>query len=170
MPLWDTTLSPEERSKRFHEWAAAYFPHGDPIEADNLVVHDAPGFRTSLENITAEDLAECTHEPPGCFPDGSDTLIGQLCGVHGLFEELKNAAFYPDSATSAGNDTSQWRNLEFRVVWCDQSIWMMPWAAKHIAMELDEAKRAGKATRPITLVRVRNANHFVSCLLTSTLQ
>ncbi|RPD55341.1 hypothetical protein L226DRAFT_491832 [Lentinus tigrinus ALCF2SS1-7] len=159
-PLWDSAVPLEKRAQRFHEWAAAYFPHGDPVEADTLVLYDDPEGSSSLKNMTPEELAESTHEPPGHIPDGSDMLTAKLCATHGLYEELKDAAFHPSSASGEGELRDPWRDVELRVVWCDQSIWGIPWVAKNIAAELEESKRTRTDTSRVSLVRLRGANHF----------
>ena len=163
-PLWDNTVPPEERVERFHQWAAAYFPHGDPITADTLVFHDDPDGLSSLKNMTSEEQAESTHETPGHIPDGSDTLTAKLCATYGLYRELKDMAFYPSSRTAADEASDPWRDVEVRVIWCDQSLWAIPWVAKGMATELEEAERTGTPTRRVSLVRVRGGNHFVGAL------
>ncbi|KAI0682296.1 Alpha/Beta hydrolase protein [Cerioporus squamosus] len=159
-PLWDSSLPPEERIKRFHDWAAAYFPHGDPIEADTLVFHDTLDGPSSLKNMTSREQAESTHEAPGHSPNGSDTLIAKMCATHGLYNELKNATFYPTAGKPADEARDPWRDVELRVVWCDQSLWAIPWVAKGMATELEEAKRTGRDVRRVSLVRLRGGNHF----------
>ncbi len=164
-PLWDSSVPSEQRVERFHDWAAAYFPHGDPIEADTLVLRDTPDGPSSLKNMTSQEQEDSTHEPPGQIPDGSDTLTAKLCAIHGLYKELKDAAFYPTAAgTRAGDAHDPWRDLELRVVWCDQSLWGIAWAAKGMASELEEAKRTGVDVRRVSLVRLRGGNHFVSTI------
>ncbi|RDX41295.1 hypothetical protein OH76DRAFT_1412218 [Lentinus brumalis] len=159
-PLWDSSVPPEERVKRFHDWAAAYFPHGDPIEADTLVLRDTPDGPSSLKNMTAREQEVSTHEPPGQIPDGSDTLTAKLCAIHGLYKELKDAGLYPTAGAVAGPARDPWGDVELRVVWCDQSLWGVVWVAKGMATELEEAKRTGVDARRVSLVRLRGGNHF----------
>lgn len=158
-PLHDKTLSPEASVARAHEWLAAYYTHGDPIEPDTLMLRDTPDQPSTLANMSPEERAESTYEAPGLIGDGpgvgSDLALGKVLANYGLGKRLRESALY-----LAKDD--YWRDVELRIVWCDRSIWAMPWAARSVAAELEEAKKAGKATRKVSIVRIRGGNHFVS--------
>lgn len=141
----------------FDKWVTAYYAHGETV---GLGTRFKPAFdelRSTLHSMSAEERAACTHRPPGKIDGGSDTLTMAMCAVHGVFAQMKDDAFYVGRG-----ERGAWDEVEMRLVWCDMSIWPSVWAARMIAEELKEAASAGKATRPIGLVRLRGKNHFVS--------
>ncbi|KAI0669369.1 hypothetical protein C8Q78DRAFT_208939 [Trametes maxima] len=158
-PLFDTTLTEAERIERFAVWVTGYYAHGDVFTEG----YSALEFRDALADppptltrMSPEDIAELTHTPPQTA-DGSDTLLAAVCLAHQPYGALKDAAFYLRSPVEGA---SNWVGVEVRHVWCDHSIWEMPWGAKFIVEELEEAKRAGRPIRDVQVVRFRGANHF----------
>ncbi|TBU29253.1 Alpha/Beta hydrolase protein [Dichomitus squalens] len=160
LPFVDQSMPPAERTHAFHMWATKYFGHGEPIAIETLETRDGleqPG--STLKRISEKEFAESTCDDPGRLPHGSDALILRLCTVHGLFTQLKDGSLYlrPGKADEPMND---WQDVDVRILWCDHSIWTMPWGARNVAEELNAAKAAGKATQKISSIRLRGANHF----------
>ncbi|KAI0648546.1 Alpha/Beta hydrolase protein [Trametes meyenii] len=158
-PLLDSTIPPTERAARFSEWVTGYFAHGDVFTSGAPALE----FRAPLADpaplltrLTADELAESTYEPPQA-PTGSENLIAQACIGHGTWGKDKDGALYLRDAVKGADG---WRGVEVRHVWCDRSIWEMPWGAKLLAEELEGARSAGRPVRDITFVRVKGANHF----------
>lgn len=50
---------------------------------------------------------------------------------------------------------SDWRNVPVRHLWGDRSTWEIPWGAKLLDEELEQAKDAGKRVRDPDIVLVR---------------
>ena len=106
------------------------------------------------------DVAEVLHCRPGEL-HASDALIVQAGVAHGTFERMKRQALYvKDGARGEGGD--EWAEVEVRYVWCDMSVWEMPWGARVVSEELEAAREAGTDVRNVQFVRFRGANHFVS--------
>ncbi|KAI0774678.1 Alpha/Beta hydrolase protein [Trametes elegans] len=158
-PLYDESLSDEERPKRFAVWITGYYAHGD-VWAEGA---KALEFRTplpdpapTLTRVTPEELAETTYEPVQA-PGGSEGLIASVSVKHGAFGALKDGAFYLRDPVEGADD---WRKVEVRHLWADRSVWEMPWGAKLLSEELEQAKKDGKSVRNVVLVRFKGANHF----------
>ncbi len=161
-PPHDECIPFAERRDAFHRWVTQYFQHGEPIAAETLALRDGLKEPSStLDRVSEDELAECLHGEPGDLLSGSDTLTVKLCMVHGVFTSLKDGTFYlPPAQDEDGTDG--WRDVEVRLMWCDQSIWTMVWGPPGVSKELKEAREAGRSTRNISFVRLRGANHFVS--------
>ncbi|OSD08611.1 hypothetical protein PYCCODRAFT_1448798 [Trametes coccinea BRFM310] len=157
-PLHDLSLSPEDGMTLFDRWLSSHFTHGD-IWADGpsaLAMRTADPEPPSLfATFTAEDLAELTYTPPAA-PTGSDHQLMIAGMTHGTYGKLKDAAFFPDEP----GDAIPWPELEVRMLWGDKSFWESPWGVYLLSRELEEAKKEGRRTRDIELVRFKGANHF----------
>ncbi|KAJ8488426.1 hypothetical protein ONZ51_g3568 [Trametes cubensis] len=137
-PLLDTSLSEKERVEKFGIYITGYYVHGD-------VWKDGPSaleFRTPLA------------EPA---PGGSEGLLAQMMVVHGVIVAARQGAFYPKQPEEGA---SNWENVEVRHLWCDRSVWEMPWGTKMLKEEIDEAKKAGKHVRDVVFARLVGGNHF----------
>ena len=169
-PFFDSERAQNEavHHARFNKWIASYWAHGEvpglkTRKAEVGLSHPQP----TLDTMSPEDLAAFIYPQPGKFDGGSDTLTMILCGVHGVYAQLKDGAFYLDHDLEVGGGRYPraergWDDIEVRVAWCDHSIWQCAWASRTVAAELDEAVRTRKATRKISLARLRGKNHFVS--------
>ncbi|KAI0365121.1 alpha/beta-hydrolase [Pilatotrama ljubarskyi] len=158
-PLYETSVTFPERVARFNVWVTGYYAHGDvwakgadALEYRNALSDPSP----TITRMTPEDLAETTYGPPQ-EEGGSEGLIILACVGHGTGARLKEDAFYPREPVEGA---SNWSHVEVRQVWCDRSVWEMPWCVKLLTEELEEARRAGKNPRDIVFVRFEGANHF----------
>ncbi|KAF8265653.1 alpha/beta-hydrolase [Lactarius quietus] len=132
-PLDDPSIPPEDALKIFPLWVTGYYSHGDTLET--LSVRNALDEPTpTATRMSPEDVAFSVHDPP-TLPDGADTIILQNCLTVG------------------------WPNVEFRYVWCDSSVWMMPWGVWSFRSEIEQARKDGKRIRDHSVVRMRGANH-----------
>ena len=138
----------------------------------------------TLSTLTDEDRASALYTAPG-DPGGSDFVLVRRGHQTGVFDALRKQALFHSpaqhrtiapagngSAPVAANDDSEeeavtdaWRAVEVRYVWCDRSIWEIIWGVLSMRGELADAKKAGKAIRHITFLRLERANHFVSIWL-----
>ena len=68
---------PEERMKEFSKWVAGYYTHGEvsvsgPAALESRIALESPPPTTA--NMTPNDLAESTYDPPG-EPGGSEEQL-----------------------------------------------------------------------------------------------
>lgn len=158
-PLNDPSIPPEEATKVFSLWITGYYAHGDTPET--LSTRNALNEPTpTATRMLPEDLASTFHEAP-TLPDGVDSVILQSGPKSGAFSRLREAALFAPQGSEIA-----WPNVEFRYVWCDQSVWMMPWGAWSFRAEMEQARRDGKLIRTHSIVRMRGANHCVSVAFT----
>ncbi|KAI9057901.1 hypothetical protein FKP32DRAFT_1597861 [Trametes sanguinea] len=162
-PLRDPSLSPEEGMALFDRWLSSHFTHGD-IWADGpgaLAMRTADPEPPSLfTTFTADDLAELTYTPPAA-PTGSDRQWMMAGVTHGTWGKLKDEALFPDDDGSP----IPWPEVKVRMLWGDKSFWESPWGVYLLSHELEEAKKTGRRTRDIKLVRFRGANHFAHWIM-----
>ncbi len=119
----------------------------------------------TLSTLTDADRAAALYPAPG-DPGGSDALL-LVGGIQsGLFAALFERAIALPTAQAEGDGegkvTDGWADVEVRNVWCDRSVWEMPWSVWNLRARLESEKKAGKALRDVTLLRLNGANHFVS--------
>ncbi|KAI9056341.1 hypothetical protein FKP32DRAFT_1599068 [Trametes sanguinea] len=166
-PLWDSSLTYEERGRVFTNWITSYFAHGDTPET----FERRKGLKTpppTIAMMSKDDFDSTVHVPPG-VPGGADwTLLHDLHN-YDMFRRLREGAIYLSdgsrskkggggaAATVVGDD---WRDVEVRYVWCDHSVWEVPYATILLREELDRAEMDGRSARRVTMSRLKGANHF----------
>ncbi|KAH9896515.1 hypothetical protein C8Q73DRAFT_413163 [Cubamyces lactineus] len=149
-PRFDTSLGPDEMLEAFNIWVSGYYAHGQTPEE---IEYRAPLKEPSptLRRLTPQDCNAVTYDEPA-KPGGSDYMLVGAGIEYGLFKRLHDAAFYPAH--------DMWRPTEVRYVWCDRSVSDAWWGAWRLREEMDEAKKMGKHMHPVTIYRIRQANHF----------
>ena len=108
--------------------------------------------------MSAEEYRESTYDPP-CAPNGSESLLAGATIMHGVLGPLKDGAFYLRDVPFGAED---WRSVQVRYVWCENSVWEMPFGYHLLSTELEEARKGGKKVRNVSFGLIRGANHFVS--------
>ena len=108
--------------------------------------------------MSAKEYEESTYDPP-CAPNGSESLLAGATIMHGVLGPLKDGAFYLRDVPLGAED---WRSVEVRYVWCENSVWEMPLGYHLLSTELEEARKGGKKVRNVSFGLIRGANHFVS--------
>ena len=105
--------------------------------------------------MSPEDIALALYPTP-VIPGGSDDIL--------LKSGIKNSvnALLREGALKADGGGGAWDAIELRYIWCDQSVWEMPWGSWALRKELKDAKASGQSRRKVTFIRLRGANHFVS--------
>ena len=165
-PLWDPTLG-ADTTRVFANWVSGYFQHGETADTiERRVPLETPP--PTLSTLTDEERDSALYPGPG-NPGGSDDLL-LLAGIKSdFFIELKDKALYPPAEKSSAPEsedeeetTDAWRDVEVRYLWCDRSVWEMTWTSWKLREELRQAKEAKRSMRPLKVVRLRGANHFVS--------
>ncbi len=121
--------------------------------------------------MTPEDLASALYAAPA-NSGGSDNLFMVGAARHGFWATLRKVALLISPLSSEAPDSTEdgvkeWENIELHYIWCDQSAWESPWATVSLRAELEEAKKAGKRVREVTMTRIRGANTFVCAMYSS---
>ncbi|GJE93983.1 hypothetical protein PsYK624_101500 [Phanerochaete sordida] len=150
-PLEDDAIPPLERPMAFSRWVTGYYTHGDsPAALERRTPVAEP--RPTILNFAPEELAQVFHQGP-TGPGGSDLALLRAGIASGLNAKMKDEGFYP-----AADD--EWHDVEIRYLWCDRSVYEMPWGTWALRKELEEARAAGRRTRNLTVVCLPGANHF----------
>ena len=151
----------QESGTNLLEWVSGYFDHGDTVSAlERRRPMEDPV--PSLRNVAPEDLQKMIFPAPG-LAGGTDQML--VIGGHssGFFGELWKQAF-EISSTESESGKDEWRDLEFRLVWCDRSVWECVHGAWGVQAEVAEAREKGRLVRDVKFTRIRGGNHFVSPL------
>ncbi|KAH9893208.1 Alpha/Beta hydrolase protein [Cubamyces lactineus] len=161
-PFYDTSLTYEERGRFFTNWITSYFSHGDTLETfERRRASQVPP--PTLASMSAEDFQSTVHVPPG-VPGGSDWMLLHGCFMFDIFSKLRLGAFFlspgqnGEAATRPIGD--EWRDVEVHYIWGDHSIWEAPYCAMMMRQEIDMAEKEEPQLRPITIQRLKGANHF----------
>lgn len=152
-PFEDQTLTPGEAIKAFALWVAGYYQHGaaaDQLELRTALKNPPPTIATMQQ----EDIATSLHVIPD-MTKFSDGIIFSGCQKQNLGESLRNRLLYPSDMKGS------WANIKLKYIWCDMSVWEMPWGVWKLEKELEGAKTAGKPFRTTSVLRMRGCNHFV---------
>ncbi len=168
---FDPTVPKEERTAAYDVWDRArkissYYAHGGTLDTlSHEALADPP---STVSTLSVEERANLTHRPGGAV----DSAI-MMPGIQsGLFAALRRRAFSlqvregvdgeveDDVEAEGGRDA--WRDVEFRVVWCQMSHAEVSYIMLLLIAELEEAKEKGVPLRNVRIVRVKRGNHFVS--------
>ncbi|EKM49940.1 uncharacterized protein PHACADRAFT_213720 [Phanerochaete carnosa HHB-10118-sp] len=150
-PLVDPSIPPEKKADAFLDWASAYhtaIPDGVAITPEALLKYNIALPRTpTLRTLAPEDLERTidrTVATRSVAISGTDARIRQR---HARRAFLDADAVLPD--------------VDLLVLWCDQSVWLTIWGVKVFDNLASEEVEPGKRKRRASLLRVRDANHFV---------
>jgi hypothetical protein len=124
-------------------------PLMDALELRTPLAHPP----STISTMTPEEIASCT-VPEQSKPNSSDMLIMfSLRRKYG--NAMRQAALFPEQKNG-------WNRIEWRIIWCDRSIWDVLFGIAELKKELERAGEEGRETRKVIMVRWRGANHFVS--------
>ncbi|TFY73971.1 hypothetical protein EWM64_g10040 [Hericium alpestre] len=161
-PLQDDSLDPEKKTLTFAAWVSGYYNHGESVtelEFKAPLASPAPTILTMSE----EDRQSVLHPMPG-DAGGSDMKLFENGIRCGLYRTLKEDALYlkdgASEATGGPTTDDSWRDIEVLYLWCDRSVWELPFGVRMFKKELAKAKEGGKAMRNIKFSRMRGSNHF----------
>ncbi|EIM81547.1 uncharacterized protein STEHIDRAFT_161731 [Stereum hirsutum FP-91666 SS1] len=169
MPIEDPTFT--GASEEVVAWITGYYDHSlppsypsTPLTDPKLELSHTP-LASPPPTITAippEELQTVFYAPPA-MPDGSDMMLYTAGQQLGLFEDMRRKAIYVTSSEDVTVEGKKWReSVDVRVIWCDRTVWGMPWGIPKLYREIEDAKarkelRVGK----VSLVRMRGSNHYV---------
>ncbi|KAF9484545.1 alpha/beta-hydrolase [Pholiota conissans] len=154
-PIFDSSIAPDERPKRFLTWVSGYYDHGETVFLLEQRTASADPRPTVLA-MSPEDIEYGMDIRP-TLPGGSDSIMLNEGIKHGLFATLREEAIYIGKYPRRGRE---WNDIGLKYLWCDHSIWEMPYGALTFQGEIDDAKKMGRAMREVSVVRLKGANHF----------
>lgn len=115
--------------------------------------------------MSEEEISHVLTFPP-ILPNGSDQQLGALGIDAGLYEFLRNRTLYLTKFAIAipavAETVEDWDKVKLRYIWCEKSVWEMPWGMVNFQRDLEEARKSGKETRKVQIMKFSGANHFVS--------
>ncbi|KAL5496029.1 hypothetical protein ACEPAH_3122 [Sanghuangporus vaninii] len=158
-PLSEPSLAAGEGVKLFPSWVSGYYLHGNSsAELEHRIALPEP--RPTIETMSKEDI-EAALFPPPANPGGSDQILMDTGIRCGLYAALRKAALFPPaSSLSSSKPELDWASVTLRYVWCDRSVWEMPWGTWALQSELENAKNVGIHSRKVQFVKLDGANHF----------
>ena len=139
-------------TKLFPPWVSGYYEHNPPSYE----------FKHPLVNPrkTIETLPQSTMSLAAVTGGGSDILHFVAVGTHNaVASELRDAVLY---TSRSGHPGDAWNDIPLKHVFCDHSMWTAVHCAKSLREEYEAAKKARLSIRPVEIVRIEGANHFVS--------
>lgn len=76
---------------------------------------------------------------------------------------MRKKALYTTAEEDVTAEQKGWReSVEVRVIWCDRSIWGVPWGISQLYREVEDAKAKGElSVGEVNVVRMTGANHYV---------
>ncbi|EKM52319.1 uncharacterized protein PHACADRAFT_260636 [Phanerochaete carnosa HHB-10118-sp] len=159
------TQDPVNGAQLFSQWVSGYYQHGNSLSELEFRVplKDPP---PSILTMSPSDLEDALYNTPA-VPGGSDHTLVHVGMTHGLWETIRKAALYIRRSAQSGAQpgkeavASPWDDVELRHIWCDQSVWEMPWGTWALLAEIEEAKASGTPMRKISIMRLTGANHFL---------
>ncbi|KAI0332745.1 hypothetical protein GY45DRAFT_1344498 [Cubamyces sp. BRFM 1775] len=162
-PFYDTSLTYEERGRVFTNWITSYYSHGETLDTfERRKALQVPP--PTLANMSTEDFHSTVHVPPG-VPGGSDWMLLHGCFTFGIYSKLRTGAFALSPGQNGDHGAArpvgdEWRDVEVRYIWGDHSIWEAPYGAMMMRREIEEAQGEERQLRPLTILRLKGANHF----------
>ncbi|KIP12769.1 hypothetical protein PHLGIDRAFT_9832 [Phlebiopsis gigantea 11061_1 CR5-6] len=151
-PMKSTEYSMEQKPSVFAQWVSSYYqalPAGTSISAEALrarpVLAELP---PTLSTLTPEEFARTWDGDVFHRSNGRLTLGGIDEAYRANFRRafLDAGAVLPEVGAV--------------VLWCDRSIWACLWGVKVLEELLLEEPVGGKK-RPVRIMKLENANHFV---------
>ena len=148
-PLFDQTLTIEERGKTFGVWVSSYFKHGtdDPYfqDFDQLNQNDPdPSRQSTILKMTMEEIAASTDFRPGPICD-MPLISAGFASI--LFEQTNKALFSPLFR-------EEWGSLDVLHLYGTANSWIVVYSAS-----LLKKRSTGKELQQCP---IEGANHFVS--------
>ncbi|KAJ3928041.1 MAG: Alpha/Beta hydrolase protein [Lentinula lateritia] len=151
LPLYDLTLSPEQRGEEFGKWLSYHYPHPDLDKRDpnNLIYKlEAPIKTPSFSNISISQLlsmVDFSANPRG------DSAVGGPFYRPILFDRQRRALFDVQVR-------KLWKNAKFCCIYGDHSPWNVQWTVWCFEKQI---KEEGNKDIDIHFRAMKGANHFV---------
>ena len=169
-PLFEPTLSLDEKTRMFADWVSGYYKHPDSVDdlERRTPLTDPP---PTISIMTPEERAAALYPSPGDPATGGSDSVLNLAGIpSGVWPDIKEMVMRRplsdgkvngngDAATRTGRS---WADVELCYLWCDASVWEAIWGVHCMRREVQEARAARRKLRKVTFVQIKDANHFVS--------
>ncbi|KAF4615693.1 hypothetical protein D9613_012559 [Agrocybe pediades] len=146
-PLFDKTLTIEERQIAFGDWVVQYFPHPNIEEKNprNLIYKNA----TQTKAKTYADL------PPAKFLEMADFTAGDKGdSVFGEKEFARIGRVMWDLTFFNAETRRAWQDVQFGVIYGEESTWTVVWEVWRLEME------AMEKGMPVRCIGMPGVNHF----------
>ena len=143
-------MSMEEQAKYI------YPPEGSPGGCDNTFL--MRGIRFGLFNSLRKRALYLKDSSSEAHTNGATNSVNGINGSNG--HHIGNGKSHTKDQREINGD--EWPHLEVLHVWCDQSVWVLPYAVVEVKAEIDYAKRNGKVMRDVAFIRLNGVNHLVS--------
>lgn len=150
-------MSEEERLRIFNEWVSGYYTHKS-VTSRNLedlqrvrLDGDSPTRTGTIASMTPQEIQETTY--------AAAVLNSEVAGraahptIHA--ERIRRALFDDDLA-------KLWPRAGVDVVWCENSTWVVVDAMWEFQKAREKADEQGVKGRPLRIIMMPGANHFVS--------
>jgi len=150
VPLYDLTLSPEERAAAFEKWLSYHYPHPDLASHDPATLIyklDAPVKTPSFTGISREDFL--TMVDFSAYRNGDIIGTPPYRGI--LAAERQNALL-------SAQIRQGWENAKFCCIYGDQSPWNVQWGTWCLEKLIRDANNPQFS---IHFKAMKGANHFV---------
>ena len=150
-PVDDPAVRDEDKPMAFMAWVSGYYTatpdieHITPDALRNCVEEHPPTLHT-MSSDDFERIAEPYNLPRSCF--AILTIPPSVREGHFRRTFLDADAVLP--------------NVKIVALWCDRSVWITLWSARALDELLQEGPVPGQRKRETSLVKIENANHFVS--------
>lgn len=150
-PLFDYTLSPDERADAFRKWLTFHFPHPDLASRDPaklIYKMDSPVKPLSLANVPTERFSTMVNFSAN---SGGEYAMGEAFYKDIMFDQYQRAMLNPEVRKA-------WRNSKFCCIYGDESPWSIQWSVWSFEKHLKEKED------PLLEIHFRvmkGANHFV---------
>lgn len=153
---------PSQDLKVFEVWVSTYFPPLKELPtfdpADHDTTHDIMHNRKSLD------------KPPTCTRLSADITYDGYWHISRSLKQIKPEVSRENvlralTRLEDSTDKQKWGlHFKFKVIliWCDQSFADCILGVSAIAHYHKELKKTGAQVRPIEVLKIENANHFVS--------
>jgi len=164
-PFHDPTLDSRQRGVIFGTWVSAYYAHpyylDDFPDKENRRMYSlqvqvpksgAAPRMASNETFAPDEILEMIDLEPS---DRSEQAWWNVIKPELLYEQLCGGIIVQDKAKLL------LPNLKLFHIYGTQSIWSILWAAWEFEKDQDKWKAEGKTIRPLTIVPVEDANHFM---------
>ena len=159
IPLDDPTLPLEETAKMFISWVSTYW---EPCSSLDDVSEAAVAAQRDISTLPSSSTS--------LRPTSTRMTKEELEGV--VYPEVAYRVGHPGHITLSvyGNNArrtffdtkGKWPKVKAIVLWADMSCAYCPWGAKVLSDQLKESPRDGEVRREVEIVKLENANHFVS--------
>ncbi|KAJ3768286.1 Alpha/Beta hydrolase protein [Lentinula raphanica] len=148
IPLYDTSLTPEQRGEAFGKWLSYHYPHPDLEKRDPTTLIyklDKPIKPPSFSNLTMEQfftMIDLTANPRG------DVAVGSPYYKPYLLDRYQRALLDPEVR-------KLWTNAKFGCIYGDQSPYNVQWAIWCWEKDLQNVGL------DMHFIDMKESNHFV---------